>query len=166
MNILLKRSSIFGQLVSGLILAGALILPFESCAVADLLRIKLAQDIGLNTWSGSGDKVGDSDVCIYHSLGSSYAVTATGSGAAFELTGGGHPPLPYNVAFKGSSGTGGSYTALPYFSSRSFSGADTGSETCSGGYNANVRVTVTEADLSQAASGSYLGTLIITLTAS
>ncbi len=135
-------------------------------ASAAALRISLAQDIGLGTWNGSAaDISGTSDACIYHDASTNYAVKATMSAGSYVINSGGNT-VAVEVSFKGSSGGGGSYTSLPYNTTRSFSGADQSSISCSGGFNANVKVNVTEAALGAAAPGSYSGTLTLTLTAS
>lgn len=150
-----------------LLAIAAFLLPFllSQEAHAAALRISLAQDIALGTWNGSGNTSGMSDVCIYHDADTNYAVKATMSGGSYILSSSGND-IAVEVSFKNSSGGGGAYTALPYNTTRSFSGADQSSISCSGGFNANVKVVVTEAEISQAVPGTYTGTLTLTLTAS
>lgn len=139
---------------------------FPLCASAADLRISLAQDISLGTWGGSAAAMsGNSNACVYHDASANYAIRATMAAGTYRISSGGNH-VAIEVAFKDSSGTGGTYTSLPYNTTRTFSSADQSSSTCSGGYNANLRVTVSEAELGQAAPGSYSGTLIVTLTAS
>jgi len=127
-----------------------------SDSLADV-RISNMNNIGLGSWSGSGDVSDEDGVCIFNDGGPNYLITAsgTGSGGSFRLTDSGNE-VEFNVRFKGSSG---GFTSLSPNSSHSFSAADQSDSNCSGGTNATIEISVSESDLLAAHKGSYSGTL-------
>lgn len=127
------------------------------------MMITIASDISLGTWSGTGGVTGTSAICIYHSGGSGYAITLTAT-SNFRVVNG-ESYVAYTPSFS-DSGVGGTYTTLSYGITQSFSGADTSSSSCSGSYNAALKIEVDEADLSSAQPGSYSATLTLVLTPS
>lgn len=132
--------------------------------VPNLIRITGISDIALGSFSGSGAMTGFDDVCIYTNLAAgTYQVTATGSGtsSAFTLASGGNT-LAYSAYWNDTSGTNtgeAQLTATTPLTTQS--GANTSSETCSGGTNARFRVLIAEAALLAAQAGSYTGTLTL-----
>lgn len=130
-------------------------------------------DMTLANWSiGDGAVTLTSNVCIYSSTGS-YKVTATGSGVAnaFTLQSGGNT-LIYSVTWN-SGGVGNLANTgsllLSGVQSTTFSNADTGSATCSGGGandTARVVVGITNVAMLAAASSAtpYTGTLTMLIT--
>lgn len=130
----------------------------------DVMMITIASDIALGTWTGSGGVTGTSAICVYHTGGSGYSITLTTSTANFRVVNGANY-VTYTPSFS-DSGVGGTYTALSYGVTQSFSGADTSSSSCSGSYNAALKIEVDEADLSSAQPGSYSATLTLVLTPS
>jgi hypothetical protein len=130
----------------------------------DVMMITIASDIALGTWTGSGGVSGTSAICVYHTGGSGYSITLTTSTANFRVVNGANY-VTYTPSFS-DSGVGGTYTALSYGVTQSFSGADTSSSSCSGSYNAALKIEVDEADLSSAQPGSYSATLTLVLTPS
>ncbi len=131
---------------------------------ADEMMITIASDISLGTWTGSGGVSGTSAICVYHTGGSSYSITLTTSTANFRVENGANY-VTYTPSFS-DSGVRGTYTALSYGVTQSFSGANTSSSSCSGRYNAALKIEVDEADLSSAQPGSYSATLTLVLTPS
>jgi hypothetical protein len=120
-------------------------------------------DLALGNWSGSGDEEDDEDVCIYtNKAAATYYVTASGSGAAsaFTLASGGNT-LAYSVYFNDVTGTVGEAQLTATTKSAQQTGANTSSQTCSGGNNANFHVVIAEAALLAAPSGAYTGTLTL-----
>jgi hypothetical protein len=130
----------------------------------DVMMITIASDIALGTWTGSGGVSGTSAICVYHTGGSGYSITLTTSTANFRVVNGANY-VTYTPSFS-DSGVGGTYTALSYGVTQSFSGANTSSSSCSGSYNAALKIEVDEADLSSAQPGSYSATLTLVLTPS
>lgn len=153
----------FKHLKLGVLGAFLLFLLVPTGALAQTLRLSVANSIDLGRWVGIGDKVGESDVCVHNSAGSGYSITAS-AGGSYQLSGT-NGTIVYEVGFSDTLPPG-TYTTLPHGSARSFSGADQSSQTCGGGYNARVRITVTEATLSSARPGNYTGTVTLTLSTS
>lgn len=116
------------------------------------VRISNMNNIGLGSWDGSGDVTDEDGVCVFNDGGPNYLITASGSGGggSFELSNGSES-IDYEVRFKG--------TSISANNSHSFSGADEIDDSCGGGTNATVRITVPESELLDAHKGSYSGTL-------
>lgn len=124
-------------------------------------------DFPFGQYSGSGSLTQtDGDVCIYQTggTGSNYRVTASGSGAggSFQIQSGGDS-VTYEVLWKDSQGTGGTFTNLTANSGANFTGADNASTNCGGSANAALRVYFSSGNLAGAVPGSYSGTLTISV---
>lgn len=130
--------------------------------IPEVVQVSDLDDIPLGTFGGVGDLVGSDSVCVYRNdVSTLYEVQALGQGAgsAFVLEQGA-ASLPFEVAYDDGSGftdltAGGAPIAA--------SGADAVSTSCGGGNNGTLRVTVREADLLAAETGSYAGTLTLTV---
>jgi hypothetical protein len=126
-----------------------------------LVQISALDDIPLGTYAGAGDMTGADDLCVYSNNGG-YDITATGNGTgqAFTLTGTSSATVPYTVEWATSAGAGsgtGLTTGVPLAGqSGTFSTPD-----CGGIENAQVIVTVADADLAAAPSDSYTGVLTL-----
>ena len=134
-------------------------------ACAQQVQITDMDDFSFGGYSGSGDLTQtDGDICIYQSggTGTNYQVTAsgTGPGGSFQIQSG-MDSISYEVSWKPSQGTGGSFTSVTANSGHSFNGADNASTNCGGSANAALRVHFPNASLSTAAPGNYSGTLTI-----
>lgn len=142
------------------LLCGGALLISSPYAAADV-RIVGVGDFSFGMWGGIGDLVNSDPVCVYNSASAAYTVTASGSGPGgdFTLVSGGNSLL-YEVAFRGSAG---GYVTLEANSPQSFSAANQVSNSCGGGTNADVRVTVSASNLQAASAGSYSGTLTVTV---
>ncbi len=118
------------------------------------------------TWNGSGDASNNDDVCVYSS-GGSYDVTVSGpvDAGSYVLAEGGGTKIPITVYWNNTTGTTGR-TSLSSAASPSLSGetgADSSSETCSGGSTANISWKALEADLQTKPAGTYTATETITV---
>lgn len=130
-------------------------------------------DLQVANWiAGDGAVTLTEDVCVYSTRPSGgYTVLATGSGSseAFTLNSG-LSTLAYLVSWNAGgvgslSDTGTSLTANVV--SGGLTAAATDSSSCSGtnpGPTARLIVNITNAEMSSAASGSYTGTLTLTIT--
>lgn len=135
-----------------------------SVTVPDLVRITGISDRAFGTWNGSSTMDSNDDVCIYtNKAAATYYITATGSGTggAFELDDGSSNVLPYHVYYNDVTGTTGEVEQTTAIKSAQQSGADTSSQTCGGGNNANYHVRIVNTDLLVVPSGTYTGTLTI-----
>lgn len=131
--------------------------------VDELMLITGMASLNFGTWTGSGDLTQNENVCIYTNQATGlYTVTASGSGAAsaFTLTDGGNT-LAYTVYFNDVSGIVGEVQLNTTVANNTQTGANTASQTCGGGNNANYRVNIASAALAAAPSGIYTGTLTI-----
>lgn len=129
---------------------------FANSASANV-KITAINDISLGTYSGSGDLTGQDDVCVYNSATANYTITVTSTGGSYNLISGINS-LPFEVRFKESAG---SFTLLSYGVAEPFGGADTVSNSCSGGTNASLQVKILQADLLSVRPGSYTSTLTL-----
>jgi hypothetical protein len=143
-----------------LLVCGAVLFTSVSYTSADV-RISGVGDFSFGVWGGVADLVSSDPVCIYNSASAAYTITASGSGPGgnLSLASGGNS-LGYDVAFRGSVG---GYVTLTANSPQSFSAANQISNSCGGGTNADVRVTVSASNLLAATAGSYSGTLTVTV---
>jgi hypothetical protein len=126
-----------------------------------LVQISALDDIALGTYAGGGDMTSADDLCVYSNNGG-YDITATGNGAgqAFELTGTSSATIPYTVEWATSAGAG-SGTALTTAVALAGQGGTFSTPDCGGVDNAQVIVTVADADLASAPSDSYTGVLTL-----
>lgn len=129
--------------------------------VPDLVRISGLNDIDLGSFPGSGDMVGEDGLCVYRNDPSArYDLSARGEGAAMDFTmDQGGTTLPFEVEYD----DGGGFAPLQPGQDISAEGADTSAVGCGGTANARVRVRVREGDLLAADTGSYAGTLTLTV---
>lgn len=127
-------------------------------AFADV-QITDFDDLTFGSWSGSGDLEQSDQLCVYNSASANYKISATSPSGNFKMNDGGNL-LSYEVRFQGSSG---GFVQLSYNSPTAFTAANTSSQTCGGGTNSTLKVTVTESALSAAAPGSYSGTITLLL---
>lgn len=128
----------------------------SSFAFADV-KISAINDISLGTYSGAGDLTGQDDVCVYNSASADYRITVTATGGAYNVTSGINS-IPFEVRFKES---GGSFTQLSYGVAEPFSGANSLSNSCSGGTNATIQVKILQNDVLLVRPGSYTSTLTL-----
>lgn len=129
--------------------------------VPDLVQVSDLDDIALGSYGGMGDMVGSDQVCVYRNDPSArYDVEASGQGPgqAFVVEQPG-ASLPFQVDYDDGSG----YQTLRAGKSVRARGADSASPSCGGAGNANIRVTVRQADLASARLGDYAGTLTLTV---
>jgi hypothetical protein len=131
------------------------------------VKINHLSDIGLGTWSGSGDRSGSDDVCVSNSDSDDYRVTASasGGGGAFELENGttGYD-LPFEVDWRDATSGSGWTSLSANTQSPLFSNAQTPLE-CDGASSdvASFRVIVRSNDIDDADYGSYSGTLTLVI---
>lgn len=129
------------------------------------VRICCLGDLNLDTdsWNGTDNVSNNTDTRVYNSAGANYTVEASGGGGSFTLSSGSDSVL-YQVWWKASSGTGGSYTQLYHGETSSpFGNANQAISTCGscGTVNANLKVAVTAGELGKASPGTYANTLTI-----
>jgi hypothetical protein len=127
-----------------------------------LVQISALDDIALGPYVGAGDETGTDDLCVYSNNGG-YDITATGNGSggqAFELTGTSSAVIPYTVEWATSAGAG-TGTALTTGVTLAGQGGTFSTPDCGGVDNAQVIVTVADADLAAAPSDSYTGVLTL-----
>jgi hypothetical protein len=133
---------------------------FESSAEVQISKF---QDLGLGAWNGSGPLEAQNELCIYNSAGSDYVISAFGSGPgdSFSLSAAGGQQVPYEVRFRGDD----AFVQLSAGEKAFFSGANSLSTSCGGGTNGTLRITATAESLASALSGSYSGSITLTLEA-
>lgn len=124
-----------------------------------LVQITKMSDFNFGSWSGVGDVSISDTVCIFDLFANAYNLRATTSSGSYVLKNGANS-LPFTAQWQGS---GGGFTTLPYNSNLSFSTASN-SITCSGGTNATLRISITEADMLTAPTGNYSATISIIVT--
>lgn len=136
-------------------------------AQADARLTGLA-DVNYGTINSFTDQTNSQNVCVYSvwlslPVRRNYSVVATGSGTggAFTLASGTRT-LPYQVRWAAAANqtTGTLLTAGA--TATGFGGAST-NQTCTGGENASLIVTITGTSLATATAGSYSGVLSITI---
>lgn len=147
----------------------ALVAPTRAQAQAQA-RITGLADVPFGTINSFTDQPNSQNVCVYSAynffgfpIRLNYSVLATGNGAggAFTLASGART-LPYQVSWDDAANqpTGTLLTAGATASG--FANAAT-NQTCTGGENASLIVTITGASLATATAGSYSGVLSITI---
>ncbi len=137
----------------------------NDCGASDEVRVSGLNDMS-ETWSGSGDSSDNDNVCIYRSGGSSYDIRVEGTtdSGNYVLINGANK-IPITVYWNDVTGTTGKKT-LDSADNPSLSGetgANTSSDTCSGGTNANISWNVSEADMQAKPAGAYSITLTNTV---
>lgn len=132
-------------------------------------RLTNMNDINLGTWLGS-TMTGNDPVCVYKSPtgNARYGVTGTDTSTitpgAFRLQNGANTvEIPYTVSWNQANTPGGSN--LTDGASLTRDNADRSSQTCSGGTNANFRITVDNANIINKPSGVYTTTLTFVVAA-
>lgn len=132
-------------------------------SVFGVVRITKMNDFIFGTWSGVGQLQSTDAICIYESSARvTYGITASGSGigGAFTVSNG-TTPIAYSVEFTGSN-PANTFITLNSTIKTTF-GRSHANTTCSGGTNAQVRVTFTQANLLAGEAGSYSGVLTVRL---
>jgi hypothetical protein len=153
------------------IVAALAVLAAPTGARAQQSRVSGLSDVNYGTINSFVDQTNSQNVCVYSgfqifiwTFPRPYSVTATGSGAggAFTLASGPRT-LPYEVRWADAANqtTGTQLTAG--VTTAGFDNSQT-SQTCAGGENASLIVTVTGTSLQTASAGSYSGVLSITIT--
>jgi len=130
---------------------------FPVAEAADM-RVSGFIDFNFGTWS-SGTLSTSGDLCVYKSIGDTYNVTATGSGAggAFSVADGGNT-VAYTVDWaRKSSG----FTTLTSGAASNFSGANESSTDCGGVMTSTLRINFPDTNLQGAVPGNYSGELTI-----
>ncbi len=116
-------------------------------------------DIDLGLFNGAGDLIASDQLCVFRNGAADYALRASGgtnSTDPFELSNG-TQTIPYSVAFREGSDPFSERTPGQLLTG--LSGSPT--QYCGGVTNAEVQVTVSQAQLSAAAPGTYSGVLYI-----
>ena len=135
-----------------------------SLAVPTLVRITKMADMSFGSYSGSGNKSLDHDICVWtNAPAGTYKVKAQGNGTNFAYTvAAGGRTIAYSVKWNNTSGPGNISLDVDTYSAAQ-SGANTQSQTCDLGnpVTANVQVTFTQAALLAAKPGTYAGTLTL-----
>ena len=135
-----------------------------TATVNNLVQITNLNDIDLGTFTGTGNLTGNDTLCIYRNGSGTYQITATGSGtgSAFTVTDGSNT-LPYTVDYTSDLlGTPTTTTMSTGSALTGQAGVDSASTTCAGGGdNAQVDITISNADLTSAPAGAYSGTLTL-----
>jgi hypothetical protein len=137
-----------------------------SLTVSTLVRIYGVADFNFGSYTGSGSRSLDDDVCVWTNAdAATYRVTAKGDGTdfAFTVAKDGSNTLAYTVKWNNTTGTAGNTALTANSISPNFSGANTTSQTCGGGNNANLQISFGEAALQAAKPGTYSGVLTIVI---
>ena len=124
--------------------------------VTDEVQISGLSDINL-AFTGV-DETGSTTACVYRNGTGLYTVTASGNGTAnaFTLTDGSNT-VPYSVSFTDATDT----QSLPLGVPVARTGADDVDNTCGGGSNASINVTVLAADAAGLPAATYGGTVTL-----
>jgi hypothetical protein len=136
-----------------------------SVTVPSLYKITGIADIALGSYSGTGGLTGAEDVCVYSNATGAYHVVATDS-STMSATGfsaqnaGATAQIPYTVKWNSATGTTGN-AAVTYNTALAATNASTTSQTCGGGNNANLQISMIATDLQAAAAGSYSTTISV-----
>jgi hypothetical protein len=131
-------------------------------SLAPLVKISHLKDLTLPTFKGSGNSIASEDLCVYTNVQvGAYRVTAigSGSGGAFAVTSGKSSQMDYSARWNTRTGTSGNVELTPNVTLAGRSGASTTSESCGGGNNANLEVSIPYATLARSWAGTYTGTL-------
>lgn len=132
----------------------------------DGVRVTALTDMN-DTWNGSGDANDNDDICVFRSAGSSYDVSVSGLTDAgnYVLEDGGSNDVIVTLYWNDETGTTGRVTlnSADSPSIASATGANTSSDTCSGGTSANLSWNVLEADMSAKPAGTYSATITVTI---
>ena len=138
---------------------------FAACLPAELCtKVSGLADVPLGTWGGTGDLTSNYTMCVYvqNDNESNYDVTGTGTGtgSAYIVTSGTND-ISVSVAFEESGAPG--FIGLSETIPTVFMNPHTTDENCvgGGGNSAKIRVTVAEADMDFAISGTYTGTITL-----
>lgn len=140
-----------------------------------VMKISNLNDITFTYTGATGNLIASDDICIYSNnlLSSNYYITATSghaSSGTFRVSNGGGTPayIPYTLEWFTQISAGGTATSLSsgVKNATAFTGANSTSDTCSGGLNSSIKVTFAQSDLTSAASGSYTDTITLLLSAS
>lgn len=130
--------------------------------IPDRVQISDVKNLGLGTWSGSGDLVGSTSFCVYRNGGAGYDVTLTTGSGAFDVTSStSGDTIPFSVkvddSLDASAGESLSYNTA---SSNALLGSS--SLTCGGSDNATLQFTFLEASLQgKGTAADYTGTVTI-----
>ncbi len=122
-------------------------------SIADRVQISGLDDIDLGAYSGSGELTGSDSFCVYRNGTGLYDVeisSANADGGAFRMVSGTDNFLTYTVTFAGEAVSSGEEIEGAGHST---------SVTCGGGTNTTLAVSVAEAALQGAVSGSYADTV-------
>tara|TARA_R110000868_G_scaffold262401_2_gene521011 strand:+ start:83 stop:568 length:486 start_codon:yes stop_codon:yes gene_type:complete len=152
-----------------ILITTALTLTLPSVAIAACLPAELCTkvsgltDVPLGTWGGSGDLTSNYTLCVYvqNDNESNYTVTGTGTGTGNEyIVTSGANEIPLNIDWEEDSDPG--WTGLSENATTMFPNHNILDEDCAiGGNSAKVRVTIPQANMDYAISGSYSGTVSI-----
>lgn len=149
------------------LLFSALLMLFVQKALAQNVKISELNDIDAGTWSGeSGNIIKADDLCIFSTSGN-YNVTASGDGPGgrFRLFNG--PAfINYSVRWNDEAATSSGQANLTRnVALAGQTGASTTDDDCNSGTNLNARVEVrfNQGQLQRRTSGSYAGTLTLTI---
>lgn len=140
----------------------------DACPVqaADKARITGLTDINFGTIAGTGDQSVSQSLCAFanSNLGG-YSVVALGSGGggAFELSSA-SAALSYEVLWADAAGQTGGSQLVPGVASTGFV-SDARHQACNTGPSASASLTIVirGVELDAASSGSYTGTLLLTI---
>ena len=147
-----------------------LMVPMQAHAQSQA-RITGLTDVSYGTINSFTNQTNSQNVCIYSAfiffgfpIRRNYSVRATGNGTggAFTLASGAGT-LPYEVRWDDAANQTTGTQLLAGVNATGFGNAAT-NQTCTGGENASLIVTITGASLTTATAGSYTGVLSITIT--
>jgi hypothetical protein len=133
-------------------------------------RITGLADVSYGTINSFTDQSNSQNVCVYSvfsffgfPIRRDYSVIATGNGAggAFTIASGART-LPYQVRWADAANQTTGTLLTAGVTASGFGNAST-NQTCSGGENASLIVTITGTSLATASAGSYSGVLSITI---
>ncbi|MFL0810486.1 MAG: hypothetical protein K6L76_08735 [Agarilytica sp.] len=132
----------------------------------DGVRVTALSDMN-DTWNGSGDANGNDDICVFRSAAASYDVSVSGLTDAgnYVLEDGGSNDVIVALYWNDETGTTGRVTLDPADSPSiaSATGANTSSDTCSGGTSANLSWNVLESNMDALPAGTYSATITVTI---
>lgn len=126
----------------------------------DLVQISSLDDLSLGTYSGTGNATGSEAFCVYRNGTGQYTATVTGTynagaGTGFSVYSAGNT-MAYTVTYNGNAILHGGTTITEL--------GNTSVQDCGGlnvGNNATIGVTIPQATLQAAPTGTYTGTVTI-----
>lgn len=125
----------------------------------NLAKIGNITDFNSFIWSGSGELIQDSNLCVFSETGK-YKVTVEGNNSGFFLTDN-DLSIPYSIKWNDVANNTNNVSLSNNIPLTNQTGASNVDEDCEGGTNANIEISFSESDLETSPAGSYTGYITI-----